>query len=228
MDPTRRQEVLGFKARYKPRLTYDLGDIIDTAAFRNGAKGSKDETTEIEPDELAAEQWILEYAPDRITWGNHDWRLQEWRGHHNAVISYAANAVWNKLQSAVAKVGAQTRPYILKDNWFFEGGVHFGHGFYYNVAAVRDHAETTGTNTVIAHLHRAEMQAARVLKNCAGYCVGTLANVDKMSYADRQRAKLGWSAGLVFGELDIENSRSRIWQVRAEPGEPLIFPPGLN
>lgn len=50
VDKEARKKALEFKRRLKPKKTFDLGDLIDTAAFRSGARGSKDETEPTEPE----------------------------------------------------------------------------------------------------------------------------------------------------------------------------------
>lgn len=225
IDPIRRAEVLAFKQRFKPERTFELGDVVDTAAFRHGARGSRDETTPIQPDKMAAVSWLEEYEPDRVAWGNHCWRLVEWMGHHNAIVSAAAGGVWNELQHTVAKLKAQTRPYHIQHGWFHEGGVFWGHGYMFNQNAVRDHAEMLGGRVVMAHLHTPEQVPGRVIGAGSSFCVGTLADVDKMTYADRNRSKVRWGAGVVFGEMC--ETESVLWLASAKPGEPLRFPPGL-
>ena len=221
----RLDEVLKFVDRYQPEVRFDLGDIMDTAAFRSGARGTKDETQPIAPDNLAAIEWMRRYRPTHLTWGNHDWRLVEWMNHYNATLAFAAATVWGALQDEVRRMGVQTRPYHISRNSFYMGGVHWMHGFMFNQNAVRDHAEMVGGRVVMAHLHTPEQVPGRVINAGPSFCVGTLADVDKLSYADRNRSKTRWGAGVVFGEMC--ETESHLWLASAKPGEPLRFPPGV-
>jgi hypothetical protein len=224
-DKDRLDEVIAFRDRFQPDIRFDLGDLIDTAAFRSGAQGSKDAARDPVPDRIAACDWIRRYEPTHVSWGNHCWRLVEWQGHPNAVVSYAASTVWEELQKAIRDVGAKTRPYHIEKGWFHMGGVAFGHGYMHNQNAVRDHAEMIGGRVVMAHVHTPEQVPGRVIGAGPSFCVGTLADVDQMHYADRNRSKTRWGAGIVFGE--ISQKEAHLWLVSAKPGQPLRFPPGL-
>ncbi len=221
-DKSRLDEVMKFVSRFDPKIRFELGDVMDTAAFRHGAKGTKDEATPIDPDNIAAVDWIRRYRPTHLCWGNHDWRLVEWRGHHNATLAYAAGIVWNKLEDAAKEVGAKTIPYDIRKGWFFMGGYGWTHGYMYSENAVRDHAEMAGVPLVMAHLHRPIQERGRTLEERPSFCVGTLGNLDKFQYARRRRAFTRWGAGIVFGEM-CEND-SRLWIASAKQGEELRFP----
>ena len=249
--PERLDEVIAFRERFKPEIRFELGDVIDTAAFRSGARGSKDESQPILPDKLAAIEWLRRYEPSHIAWGNHCWRLMEWQGHPNAALSFAAGIVWGALQDEARKLNAWQVPYEIGKNWLHMGGYYWGHGFMFGENALRDHAEMLGGPVVHAHTHRAETVHGRMIHECSSYSVGTLADVSKMHYADRQRSKTRWGAGVVFGEMCETESklwlaRNRTddeivdpkvdlfkpptgvdgWQPRVRPPNPILFPPG--
>ena len=216
------QQVLDFKQRYKPELVFELGDIMDTAAFRSGARGTSDEGREVEGDEMAAIRWLERYEPTHLTFGNHEWRLQEWMNSPNAVVAHAAKCVWEDIQKTVRKLKCQTRPYDYEHGWFEIGGTFWGHGYAYNQDALRDQAEYLGSGVVQAHLHKPHMVSGRTRKWTQSFCVGTLAQIDKMNYARRRRATSLWGAGCVWGE--VASDRSQLWLASAPKGERLRFP----
>lgn len=207
----RLNEVIAFVDRFKPEIRFDLGDIMDTAAFRNGARGTKDESQPVAPDNLAAVEWLRRYRPTHITWGNHDWRLVHWQGHPNAAVSFAASTVWGCLQDEVKKLHAWQLPY--KDRLAFHmGGVYWTHGTQYGENALRDHAEKFGGPVVMAHIHRAETSQGRTVRESGSFSVGTLSDIHRMTYADTNRAKNRWGAGVVFGEMC--ETESKLWLAR--------------
>lgn len=216
------QQVLDFVKRFDPEIRFDLGDVMDTAAFRSGARGTKDEAHEVAGDQLAAVRWLERYRPTHLAWGNHDVRLLEWMDSPNAVVAHAAGCVWNELQSAVRKLKCKTVPYDYEHGWFEMGGTMWGHGYWYNENALRDHAEYLGKPTIMAHLHRAQQISGRTRDWSRSFCVGTLADIDAMKYARRRRATSAWSHGLVFGE--IASDRSQLWLASCPKGEDLRFP----
>lgn len=222
--PGIRKQVLAFKERWKPEIRFDLGDIVDTAAFRAGASGGTgaDAAEPIDPDFSMAERWLQMYEPTHLSWGNHDWRLMEWTNSPNAIVAHAASSLWERLQKQIRTLKTKTREYDIERNWFEMGGYFFGHGFFYNEAAVRDHAEYLGGPVVMAHLHAPQMVQGRTRIFSPSYCVGTLANIDQMNYARRRRATSRWGQGVVFGE--ISDRSAKLWLSQCEPGGTLPFP----
>ena len=222
LDPQIKKQVLDFRDRWKPSILFHLGDVVDTAAFRSGAKGTADESSPVGADLQAGINFLTELEPTHITWGNHDWRLWDLADHPNAVIAHAASVCRDRLTDCAARLHAKTVPYDIHDGWFHLGGVYWGHGYWYNEHALRDHAEYHGGSCVIAHLHRAQALHGRVRAKSSSYCVGLLADPRKLTYARKRRATSAWSHGVVFGEI-CEN-QSVLWLAEAHPGEKMRFP----
>jgi hypothetical protein len=216
------EQVLKFCKAFKPEIRMDLGDVLDTAAFRRGAKGTPDEARDPAPDYWAAVRWIERYEPTHIAWGNHDVRLLDLAESPNGIIAHAASSLWHSLQDTAAKIKAKTVPYDFEKGWFELGGTFWGHGYWYNEQALRDHAEYLGGPVVMAHIHTPQELVGRTRRPSKSYCVGTLADIDKLSYARRRRATSRWGHGLVFGE--ISDTESRLWLASCPKGEKLHFP----
>lgn len=216
------KQVLRFRDDYKPEIRFELGDVIDTAAFRHGAKGTKDETRPIAPDFFAGKRWLQQYEPTHIAWGNHDVRLLEYADHPNAILAHAASTLWNDLTDTAAHLKAKTVPYDIEKGWFDMGGVFWGHGFMYNENAVRDHSEMLGGPVVMAHLHQPQQVEGRIRGAARSFCVGTLGEIEKFSYARRRRATLRWGHGCVFGE--ISDKEAVLWLASCPKGGQLRFP----
>jgi hypothetical protein len=221
-DKNIQKQLLAFRDRFKPEVRFELGDLVDTAAFRAGARGTPSENTKIEPDEFAAFRWLQQYEPTHIAWGNHDWRLVKFMASQNAILSYASAKLWHGLQTEAAKLHAKTVPYDIEEGWFDMGGTYWGHGYWYNEASVRDHSEYLGGPCVIAHLHRAEQSEGRTRFGSNSFCVGLTAEPKKMEYARYRRATSRWTHGCVFGEIGQRSSH--LWLAKCRPGESLIFP----
>lgn len=218
--PEIQAQALAFVKRFKPHIRFELGDVLDTAAFRSGARGTPDEGRAVGPDRNSGIAWLEAYNPTHITWGNHDARLVDLAKSTNAVIAHAASALWGELQHAARH--AQTREYDFERNWFEMGGRFWGHGFWYNADAVRDHAEYLGGPVVMAHLHAPQQVSGRTRNPSPSFCVGTLADIDKLGYARRRRATAAWGHGLVFGE--VSDKSSQLWLASCVKGDSLRFP----
>jgi hypothetical protein len=212
IDNEARAKVLAFKHDWEPHTTIDLGDLIDTAAFRSGARGTKDECEPIAPDRFAARDWLLEYEPNVITWGNHDWRVWELAEHPNAIVAQAAMCVRDELLSIAGKLKAETRPYNIETGWWRMGDTLVGHGYMYTANAIQEHARKFG-RCIFAHLHRTGSESADVLGGPRAWCGGYLGDRTKFTYAHRRPAFFRWNNGLIWGEYT--DTSSVIWLAEA-------------
>jgi hypothetical protein len=153
IHPQHYADAMEFKRRFRPDIRFHLGDIVDTACFRGGATGSKDEFRSPRDDMSAAARLIEEYRPTHLCWGNHDWRLYELMSHPKAIVATLAGQLWLDLQTRLTKLRTQTVPYDIQDGWIYLGGCAWGHGYMYSMMALRDHAEMLGKPVVMAHTH---------------------------------------------------------------------------
>lgn len=191
--------VLEFQRRWQPDTTVHLGDLIDTAALRAGAKGSNDESEPLLPDLDAGLDFLEQLRPKILFAGNHEDRIYRLVNSPNAIAAMCAGEILNRLQMKCDKLKCELVPWHFINGWRMLGNYRFGHGYVFSENATRDHAEAVG-NCVHAHTHRANMAKGRRLDNPTGYSVGTLTDIPNMDYAKARRATLAWSAGFVWGE----------------------------
>lgn len=217
------KQVVQFAKDFKADIRIHLGDLADTAAFRRGSKGTKDQLDDVRRDQRAALDFAQQYEPTHLTWGNHDWRLMEHAEDPDGRVKFAAQECWNKLAGTVRELHCKTTDYDMDKNWFEIGGTFWGHGFWYNMTAVRDTAEFLGGPVVMAHLHRPYEESGRTRKRSRSFCVGMLADGREMTYARRRRASSQWGHGLVFGE--VSGNEAHLWLAQSDLGKPLHLPP---
>ena len=217
-------DVLGFIANFKPEIRVHLGDVLDTTAFRAGAIGTPDENADVGVDQAAGISFLREYEATHISWGNHDWRLQKLMRSPRAPIAYAAIQCWNQLQMVVDELHAETRPYNLRSGWFDIGGYLWGHGYMYNINALRDHVHCKCRNVVMAHIHTPQMFRGRTDNPLMGYCVGMMGRIDHpiFDYAAYRPATLAWGYGAVVGE--VTDDAAVLHLAHAGIGQRLEFP----
>lgn len=208
-DPDSLAEVIRFKSAWKPDVTFHLGDALDFTALRSGAKGTKDESESLEKDFEAGTSFLEQYEPTHFWMGNHEDRVTRLMGHPSAIVSRAASSVMNEILDLCRKLHARVIPYDNEEGWLKFGDTLFGHGFMFNQAAIRDHAEAFG-KCVIGHLHRTGIERGRTRQNATGHCVGWLGKNQKASYAKTQRARLAWSNGFGWGEYNDKHTVVRI------------------
>src|ERR1700722_11387054 len=223
VHPAIRKQVLEFRQAFQPEIRFELGDLVDTACFRSGAAGTKDEARSPRDDHSSALRWLDEYEPTHISWGNHDWRLHDLADHPKAIVATLAGDLWNSLQSKAVKLKAATVPYDIQRGWLYVGGRAWGHGYMYNMFAVRDHAEMLGLPVVMAHLHAPQQVDGRTVRDTSLFCVGAIADDENLTYGRRRRNSLVHGHGIVYGEISGEESH--LWLIRSANGEQLRFPP---
>ena len=208
IDPRASAAVLDFRQRWKPDTVAHLGDFIDTAAFRAGAKGTSDESAPIEPDIEAGLHFLSELRPNIILNGNHEARLWRLQNHHNAIVADCAGQIINRIRMKADKLKATfIEGWSIRD-YATIGNFKLMHGYMFSENACRDHAEAHG-NVIFAHTHRAGMAKGRRDDSPTGYCVGTLSNIPNMDYASARRATLSWAGGFVWGEYT--DTRAVCW-----------------
>ena len=200
--PKAKKAVLEFKRRFKPDRVGHLGDAIDTAAFRSGARGIDADSAEpVAPDIDGGLMFLKELKADYFLYGNHEARLTHLSNSPNAVIAYASARALHHIEEACSKMGTRVIPYDGIYQKLMIGDVMFTHGTFYNEMAARDMAEAYGGKVVFAHTHRAMQAPGRTMKPSHGYCVGTLTRKREMTYASNRRATMAWGMGLVAAEI---------------------------
>jgi hypothetical protein len=168
---------------------------------------------------------LREYEPTHLAYGNHDWRLHELATHPKAIIAELASRLWNEIEDEARRLRTKTVPYDIQHGWHYLGGHAWGHGFMFNMMAVRDHAEMLGMPVVMAHLHAAQQYEGRTISDTSSFCVGGLVDDENLGYGRRRRQSLTHSHGIVFGE--VSDKGAHLWLARSQNGKPILFPPGL-
>jgi hypothetical protein len=197
------EQVLRFRDRWRPVETIHLGDFLDTAAWRAGARNNPDDpdrSSSFSDDYLHGMTHLKELMPTRVHYGNHENRLAGLVQSPSAVVAYAAEQGMQAIEGTIKKLRAQVYPYDIEAGLSLLGDTVFLHGFSFSENAVRDTIESLGKSVVMAHLHRPEIARGRVIGSPTGICTGTLANIGAMGYARQRRATYRWGHGFAYGE----------------------------
>ncbi len=215
-----KRNVRAFKKDWKPDTYIELGDVIDTAALRTGARGTKDESEPIEPDMRAGLDWVKEMRPSIWTMGNHDARPYELISHPSAIVAELARRMVEDMETTAAKLRCQLVRYEhIRKSWAKIGDMYICHGWMYSINALRDHVERRGGNVLMAHLHSPHMYRARNVGGHWGLCVGTGMDPDKPSYSSRRPATLAHGHGIGYGHYSDDKTTAHLIQWNCEHGE---------
>ena len=119
-------EVMKFKDRWKPEMTIHLGDFLDTAAWRSGARHSQDDpdkTSSFSEDYLHGIGHLKELSPQVVLSGNHEARIWALTKSSSAVVAYAAEEGVKAIEGAVKKMKARLFPYDIEAGVFLLGNM---------------------------------------------------------------------------------------------------------
>lgn len=207
-------ELWKFCDEFRPQYRIHLGDIWDTTAWRAGAGGTADEGADVGADWDAGCQFLRRFRPHLVFLGNHDVRPQRYLRHPNALLRRAAELYTQDIENLIQRdLRAELVQYDIRTGWRTIGGTAFGHGFMFSENAVRDHVEMLGRPVVMGHLHYVGTQVGRAIGAPAGYCVGCLADINKMDYAKTRRATTRWGNGWAYGEFTADHCEVHLHHV---------------
>jgi len=205
IDPRARDAALKFFASYKPHERLHLGDAIDLACLRAGARRDPDEPDRAQSlmdDLLSGLSFLHELRPTKFFYGNHEARAVALMHSGNQIVAYAAGQVMQHINDELGKYKTEIIPYrgMLRASVRHLGGTAFLHGALFNASAARDTCETIGVHSVFGHTHRVAVESGRVHADAIGYNIGCLARLD-MEYAAGRRQTLAWRHALAYGEF---------------------------
>jgi predicted phosphodiesterase len=205
IDPNFRRAFLAFLADYKPDQRLHLGDAIDLACLRSGARRDPDEPDRAESlmdDLLAGLSFLHEMRPTVYLDGNHEARAVQLSRSGNQVVAYAAGQVIQRMRDELARYKTKHLPWLgmQRGGIHMLGGTAFLHGALYNVSAARDTAEALGMDCVFGHTHRVAMESSRTLNPVIGYNIGCGISLGA-EYAASRRQTLGWRHAFAYGEF---------------------------
>lgn len=218
-DPAALKAVLRFCDKYKPHDRIHLGDFVDMAAFRSGAKGTRDEASSIKDDLVHGLNFLRQYRPTKLINGNHEIRLWKDAEHPNQILARAAESVIVEIRALATKMKCRyLEGYDINRDWLTIGDAALVHGWMWGENALREHIEHFHFKKLImAHAHTPSQLRGRRTDRPYGFCVGTLADIDKMTYAHQRRATARWAPGLVYGEYNDTECHANLSQ--CQPGE---------
>ena len=205
IDPQFRRAFLQFLKDYKPDQRLHLGDAIDLACLRSGARRDPDEPDRAESlmeDLLAGLSFLHEMRPTVYMDGNHEARATMLAHSGNQVVAYAAGRVMAHINDEMAKHKCERFPWVGLQRAGIKmlGGTAFLHGALFNVSCARDTAEALGMDCVFGHSHRVSIESSRTLNPVVGYNIGCGLDL-AAPYAASRRQTLGWRHAFAYGEF---------------------------
>ena len=218
--------LLAFCETWKPNYRIHLGDLWDFSPLRRGAS-QEEKAHGIADDFIEGLKFLDDYKPNYLTLGNHDDRIYQYATHcadgmlrercEELVIASEKEFKRRKITFCEYKVTQYLK--------LPEGGPKLIHGFRSTVSPARAHYDNWGS-CLHGHCHTVDEHTARHIDGGKAYSVGCMADLNQLSYSDRQPAKLGHRNGFLYGIINTKTGDWKAWQVSKE-NEAWISPQGM-
>ena len=225
-DESNESIIKNFIADWKPKHRVHLGDAWDFRALRKKAE-AEERAEGIQRDYQAGLQLLKWFKPTLMTLGNHDHRV--WRAAHetsNGVLAELCGQFANTIEDDLRKLRIQWVPWGVHNYLTLPmGGPKLLHGYRSTMYPAKAHFDNYGP-CITAHVHRPDSHEARHIDGGKAFCVGTLGDIKKMTYADNYPAKLGWRQSFLYGLHHKRTGKWQAWECVKEGGE-WISPHGV-
>lgn len=221
-----KNKFLDFVDNWKPHHRIHLGDLWDFSPLRKGAS-QEEKADGIADDYVAGIEFLDEYKPHFLTLGNHDDRIWMHSTHcADGIMRERCSQLAEASENEFRKRKIQWVPYhVSRYLQMPEGGPKLIHGFRATMYPAKAHFENWGPS-ICGHVHKPDAYVARHIDGQASYSVGCLADISRMSYADRTPAKLAWRRGWLYGMINAKSGAWNAWHVIEEGGQ-WISPMGI-
>lgn len=226
VDTEAMAKLLGFADDWKPHYRIHLGDVWDFSPLRRGA--SQEEKAEgISYDYKAGIEFLDKFQPHYLTLGNHDDRI--WQHAEKAADGMMRERCEDLVQHSINYfkfnkikwIGYHVRDFMQLP----EGGPKLIHGFRSTMYPAKAHHENWGAS-LSGHVHKPDTYVARHADGSQSMSLGCIADISRLTYADRTPAKLGWRNGWVYGLINTKTGAWNAWHVIKE-GNDWISPQGI-
>jgi hypothetical protein len=213
-----KKKFLAFKQDFQPHYSVHLGDLWDFSPLRRGAS-QEEKVCGIADDYTAGIEFLDEYRPNYLTLGNHDDRIWMNSTHcADGILRERCNQLANASEVEFKKRNIKWVPYhVSRFLQLPEGGPKLIHGFRATMYPAKAHFENWGPS-ICGHVHKPDSYVARHIDGQASHSVGCLADISKMSYADRTPAKLAWRQGWMYGFISQKTGKWSAYHVINENG----------
>ena len=210
IDTHAAEQILRFRwGDFNPDVVVHLGDAVDLAALRTGAKHDPedpDNVVDINEDIEDGLSFLRDLNPTHYCYGNHEDRLNKMATHWNSRDKELGRRLKSQLHGGLPKTT------ILETwdqrSWFKYGDTRFGHGIFFGRGFLGQSADSFG-NCVVAHAHHPGVATGVRIDHPRATSVGCLRTIGTASYAKDRRATLAWGHGFVWGYFN--ETKAQLW-----------------
>ena len=212
------KKLFSFIDAWDPNYRIHLGDVWDMCPLRGNASDSE-KAEGISVDYREGMDFIDRYKPHYLTLGNHDARLWETgEKAKDGILRERCAELASATEDEFRKRRIKWVPYhVNRYLQMPEGGPKLLHGFRATMYPARNTHDNWGPS-LSGHVHKPDTYVARHVDGDMAMTTGCLADIDKLTYADRTPAKLAWRMGWIYGILHAKSGKWSAWHVIKENG----------
>jgi hypothetical protein len=220
------KKFLAFCDDWKPHYKIHGGDLWDFGCLRRGAS-QEDKACGISEDYSRGMEFLEKYRPNYLCLGNHDDRI--WMNTEkcqDGILRERCKELALSSERRFKQMKIDWIPYhVSRFLRMPEGGPALLHGFRSSLHPAKAHHDNWGAS-ISGHVHTDDHYTARHILGSQSFSVPCLADLDKLTYADRTPAKLGWRMGWLYGYINTKTGDWNAWNVKKENGH-WLSPQGI-
>lgn len=218
--------LLSFTESWQPHYRIHLGDLWDFSPLRRGAS-QEEKADGISDDFIAGLEFLDAFKPHYLTLGNHDDRIYQHATHRgDGILRERCEELVQQAEQQFKRRKITFCQYKVTEFLRMpEGGPKLIHGFRSTMYPAKAHHENWG-ECLHGHCHTKDEHTARHVDGGKSFSVGCMADLNQLTYSDRQPAKLGHRNGFLYGIINIKTGAWEAWQVSKEHGD-WISPQGI-
>lgn len=211
-------KILDFTADWKPKYRIHLGDLWDFSPLRRGAS-QEEKADGIADDYAMGIDFLDRFRPQFLTLGNHDDRIWQHAQHRtDGILRETCAELVTQSEKEFKKRKIAVVPYKIGSYLQMPaGGPKLMHGYRSSMYPAAAHFRDWGS-CLHGHVHRPDAYAAPHADGGMSFSVSCLANLDSLSYADRNPSKMGWRVGFLYGLINSKTGAWNAWHVKKEAG----------
>lgn len=213
------KKLLAFKESYNPHFVIHGGDFLDLACLRGGAS-PEDKAHGIIDDYNAGMKFLMQLRPTHLTLGNHDdrlWGIAE--NFRDGIIREHCAALVKETEAEFKRLKINWIPYVIGKYIKLPcGGPKFHHGFRSSIVGTARLNHHSWGDSISGHVHKPDSYVATHADGGMSMSAGCIGDIEKMSYANRYTAKMGWRNGFIYGTICDKSGAWNAWHVVKENG----------
>ena len=200
---------------HKPRHRWHLGDVFNLVPIR--AKCSNEEKAQGLKDDInAGLSYLRQFRPHRLTWGNHDHRLNllAQSNKEGLEVDYA-RMLKGQIDKHVDKLKIRAVEYDVEHGWQeVAPSKRIGHGYLSSMYPAKINCLHFGS-TLTGHVHSFDYHAMDDLDRTESYTTGA-GCIIKQEYNRTHRRRLKHAVGFLCGVINTKSGSWQVWQVKRD------------